>query len=235
MEKCLWWGTLQSTSSFRMRDPAFEKPQSSWNVLSHMHEGGRNKAATLNLLAAASHFEKKNTRVPIIKTPQKIHYSRRRCCTLPCQLNAKKTQKKTRLSVWNYYLISLGGSPAVVSCTCWWVHGPMKQEAKPTDIHLEPTEQSTLICVSLAPVLPFSPSSSSFPSTARAHTHSDTHRDTQTRACRRSANIHQNSRALRLINSAQIGKSHVDGALALVAIATWHGMKTTPTCWDRAV
>lgn len=62
------------------------------------------------------------------------------------------------------------------------------------------------------------PSSSSFPRTAHALTHK------QTRACGRSANIHQNNRALYLINSAQIGKSHVDGALALAAIAAWHGL-----------
>lgn len=37
----------------------------------------------------------------------------------------------------------------------------------------------------------------------------------------------KNSRALYLINSAQIEKSHVDGALALAAIAVWQGMKNS--------
>lgn len=124
--------------------------------------------------------------------------------------------QRTCLSAWDHYLISLGGSPAVVSCTCWWVHGPVKQEAKPTDIHLEPTEQSTLICVSLAAFPPRPPLP--FPLTARARTRERA--DAQ-------PIFTKNSRALYLINSAQIEKSHVDGALELAAIAVWQGMKNS--------
>lgn len=76
----------------------------------------------------------------------------------------------------------------------------MKQEAKPTDIHLEPTEQSTLICVSLAAFPPRPPLP--FPLTARARTRERA--DAQ-------PIFTKNSRALYLINSAQIEKSHVDG------------------------
>lgn len=173
---------------------------------------------------SASHFENNNQRV-IIKTHQKMHFSRRRSCTLLWQLNGKE-------HVWVreiiYYLVSLGGSPAVVSCTGWWVHGPMKPEAKPTDIHLDPTEQSTLICVSLAPVLPVLHLLSLH--RARAHT------ETPKRERADAQPIFTKIAAL-CIWSTQRKLERVTWT------ARWHwrqlqrgaGWNTAPTCWDRAV
>lgn len=78
--------------------------------------------------------------------------------------------KRECFSIWKHYLISLGGSPAVVSCTCRRVHGPLKQEGCN---HRYSPEADWAInfdlcvcvraCVSLAP--------SPFPSVIRAHTH----------------------------------------------------------------
>lgn len=132
--------------------------------------------------------------------------------------------QRTCLSAWDHYLISLGGSPAVVSCTCWWVHGPVKQEAKPTDIHLEPTEQSTLICVSLAAFPPRPPLP--FPLTARARTRERA--DAQP--------IFTKIAALCIWSTRRKLKR-------VTWTARWHsrllqcgrGWKTAHTCWDRAV
>lgn len=202
-----------------MSNPAFEKPQSPWNVLSRMHERGRNKASTINLLAAASHFEEKKnkkTRVLKLKTPQKIHFSRRRCCTLPEQLNAQNMFERVRLLPYLPWRIPCGSFLHLLMSS--WSH----EAGGSTDRYSPGTDWA--INFDLCLTGSRSPRPLSFPR-PRARTHTDTHRDTQTRACRRSANIHQNSRALSVINSAQIGKSHVDGALALAAIAAWHGMK----------